>query len=85
MHMKNTPVSRKISKWALAFVAAFAIGAAVAAAPGPTSSGEFYYYLDAAGKVIGYRAIDCNGNPVGWGKTSYRYLNGYQFCDPIAN
>ncbi len=77
--------SRKRSNWLLAAVAALAVGAAVAAAPGPTSPGEFYYYLDAAGRVVGYRALDCNGNSVGWGKTTARYQSGYQLCNPIAN
>jgi hypothetical protein len=31
---------------ALAFAAACVIGAAIAAPPGPTSNGEFYYYFD---------------------------------------
>ncbi len=75
-------IQRRSTKIALALGAAFAIGAAVAAAPGPTSRGEFYYYFNASGQVIGYRAIDCNGNTTGWGKTSTFYSNGYQLCLP---
>jgi hypothetical protein len=78
----KTSIMRRSTKIALAVGAAFVIGAAVAAAPGPTSPGEFYYYFNASGQVIGYRAIDCNGNPGGWGKTSTRYQNGYQLCLP---
>jgi hypothetical protein len=78
----KTSIMRRSTKIALAFGAALAIGAAVAAAPGPTSIGEFYYYFDTAGKTIGYRAIDCNGNFAGWGKTSTRYANGYALCLP---
>lgn len=78
--------SRRASRRALALAAAvstaFLIGIAVAAAPGPTSNGEFYYYRDAAGKVIGYRAIKCDGTYVSWGKTSANYSNGYMLCDP---
>lgn len=79
-------VSRRASRRTLTLVAAvatsFLIGIAVAAAPGPTSNGEFYYYKDAAGKTIGYRAINCDGTYVSWGKTSARYANGYMICDP---
>lgn len=74
---------RRGAKIALALAAACAIGVAIAAAPGPTSNGEFYYYFDAAGKTIGYRAIDCDGTPVSWGKISTLYSNGYAFCDPV--
>lgn len=77
--------SRRAPRRALALAAAstaFLIGVAVAAAPGPTSNGEFYYYRDAAGKVIGYRAINCDGTYASWGKTSARYSNGYMLCDP---
>ncbi|MFZ5638209.1 MAG: DUF6289 family protein [Pseudomonadota bacterium] len=78
----KTSLMRRSTRIALAFGAALAIGAAVAAAPGPTSIGEFYYYFDAAGNTIGYRAIDCNGNYTAWGKTSARYSNGYALCLP---
>ncbi len=66
----------------LALATALVIGAAAAAAPGPTAIGEFYYYFDAAGNTIGYRAIDCHGNYTAWGKTSTRYSNGYALCLP---
>ena len=76
-------IKRRGTRIALALAAACAIGAAVAAAPGPTHAGEFYYYFDATGKTIGYRAIDCNGNYTSWGKTSTRYSNGWMLCMPI--
>ncbi len=78
----KTLVSRRVSRWTLALTTAFVIGAAIAAPPGPTSIGEFYYYFDAAGKVIGYRAIKCDGTFVSTGKTSTRYSNGYALCNP---
>ncbi|GEM_PF-726089 len=80
----NNTVFRRASRRALALAIAtsFLIGIAVAAAPGPTSNGEFYYYFDAAGNTIGYRAINCNGIRTGWGKTSVRYSNGYALCLP---
>ncbi len=75
-------VSRCVSRGVVALITAFVIGTAMAAAPGPTSIGEFYYYFDAAGKVIGYRAIKCDGTLVSSGKTSARYSNGYALCNP---
>jgi Family of unknown function (DUF6289) len=78
----KTSIMRRSRKIALAFGAVLAIGTAIAAAPGPTSNGEFFYYFDSAGKTIGYRAIDCNGNFSGWGKTSTRYADGYMLCLP---
>ncbi|MEQ1514031.1 MAG: DUF6289 family protein [Lysobacteraceae bacterium] len=79
----KTQLQRRSAKIALAIATACVIGAAIAAAPGPTSNGEFYYYFDASGKTIGYRAINCNGSLVSWGKTSARYANGYAICDPV--
>ncbi|MBW8849225.1 MAG: hypothetical protein JF600_00465 [Xanthomonadales bacterium] len=76
-------IKRRGTRIALALAAACAIGAAVAAAPGPTHNGEFYYYFDTAGNTVGYRAINCDGTYVSWGKTSTRYSNGYMICDPI--
>lgn len=84
----NRTTIRRMPRRTFALVSAaiatgLAIGIAIAAAPGPTSNGEFYYYQDAAGKTIGYRAINCNGTYTSWGKTSARYANGYMICDPI--
>lgn len=79
----KTSIQRRVAKITLALATACVIGAAIAAAPGPTSIGEFYYYFDASGNTVGYRAINCNGVHVSWGKTSTRYSNGYAFCDPV--
>lgn len=79
----KTSIQRRSAKLALALAAACAIGAAIAAAPGPTSNGKFYYYFDASGNTIGYRAISCNGALTAWGKTSNRYSNGYALCLPV--
>lgn len=76
-------IKRRGTRIVLALAAACVIGAAVAAVPGPTHSGEFYYYFDASGKTIGYRAIDCYGNYTSWGKTSTFYSKGYMLCLPI--
>lgn len=83
--MMKTAFTRRSRKIALALGAVFAIGAATAAAPGPSAPGEFYYYLNASGAVVGYRAIDCDGNKVGWGTTTNRYSNGWMLCEPSAN
>jgi Family of unknown function (DUF6289) len=79
----KTSIRRHGARIALALAAACVIGAAIAAAPGPTSNGEFYYYFDANGNTIGYRAINCNGTLAAWGKTSARYSNGYALCLPV--
>lgn len=78
----NASTARGRRPLLLALAAALIIGTAAAAAPGPTAIGEFYYYFDAAGNTIGYRAIDCHGNYTAWGKTSTRYSNGYALCLP---
>jgi len=66
----------------LALAAALVVGAAIAAPPGPTAIGDFYYYFDASGNTIGYRAIDCYGNYSAWGTTSNRYSVGHAYCVP---
>lgn len=78
----KTSILRGRRPWLLALFASLALGTAFAANPGPTSIGEFYYYFDASGNTIGYRAIDCQGNLTAWGKTSARYSNGYAICLP---
>jgi len=79
--MRHHTISR-LRRAALAALTLLTIGIAIAAAPGPTARGEFYYYFNASGTVVGYRAIDCDGNKVGWGVTSNRYSNGWMICDP---
>lgn len=81
----KTSIMRRSRKIALAVGAAFAIGAAVAAAPGPKAPGEFYYYLNASGAVVGYRAIECNGTKTGWGVVTGNYAHGWMICNPPAD
>lgn len=81
----NIRKRRTLSATILAAAAALAIGVAIAAVPGPTATGEFYYYHNASGALVGYRAIDCNGNKVGWGVTSARYSSGWMICNPPAD
>ena len=76
------PLARRFGKALFAALAALVVGAAIAAAPGPTAIGEFYYYFDASGNTVGYRAIQCDGSYIAWGKTSARYSNGYALCLP---
>jgi len=83
--MMKTSIKRRSAKIALVLAAACMIGAAIAAAPGPTARGQFYYYLNASGTVVGYRAIDCSGKKVGWGTVTSRYADGWMICDPIQN
>lgn len=61
-----------------------AVGSAYAViAPGPTGPGEFAYYLDENGGIVGYRAIDCQGKKTGWGRTSGSVETGVMLCEPI--
>lgn len=66
---------------ALGLFAATAAGIAFAAV-GPTGPGQFYYYFDNAGQVVGYQAIDCQGNHTSWGKFTRNYADGVFICDP---
>lgn len=65
----------------LALAAAAVVGAAFAAV-GPTGPGQFYYYYDDNGAVVGYQAIHCDGTREAWGKFTRRYADGYFICDP---
>ena len=65
----------------LGLVAATVAGYAIAAI-GPTGPGQFYYYYDSTGNVVGYQAIDCHGNHSSWGKFTKNYADGYFICDP---
>ncbi|HEY1137328.1 MAG TPA: DUF6289 family protein [Xanthomonadaceae bacterium] len=66
---------------AIGLVAAAVAGYAIAAI-GPTGPGQFYYYYDSTGNVVGYQAIDCHGNYSAWGKFTKHYADGYFICDP---
>jgi folate-dependent tRNA-U54 methylase TrmFO/GidA len=72
---------RKKTVWALGLLTAATMGAAIAAV-GPTGPGQFYYYYDANGAVVGYQAIDCDGTHQSWGKFTKNYADGYFICDP---
>lgn len=65
----------------LAAATAGCIGAAFAAV-GPTGPGQFYYYYDDNGQVVGYSAIHCDGTREAWGKATRNYADGYFICDP---
>lgn len=65
----------------LGLVATTVAGYAIAAI-GPTGPGQFYYYYDSAGNVVGYQAIDCHGNHTSWGKFTKNYADGVFLCDP---
>lgn len=66
----------------LGLLAIVATGYALAAVAGPTGPGQFYYYYDSTGKVVGYQAIDCNGHYTSWGKFTKVYADGVFICDP---
>lgn len=65
----------------LALAASVVVGAAFAAV-GPTGPGQFYYYLDDNGAVVGYQATHCDGTKEAWGKFTRNYADGYFICDP---
>lgn len=65
----------------LGLVATAVAGYAIAAI-GPTGPGQFYYYYDSTGKVVGYQAIDCQGNYSSWGRFTKQYADGVFICDP---
>ncbi|MDH5821788.1 DUF6289 family protein [Luteimonas sp. RD2P54] len=66
---------------AIGAATALVVGAALAAV-GPTGPGQFYYYLDDSGAVVGYQAIHCDGSKEAWGKFTRNYADGYFICDP---
>ncbi|WP_425493464.1 DUF6289 family protein [Marilutibacter chinensis] len=47
-----------------------------------TGPGQFYYYFDDAGQLVGYSTIRCDGNRESWGKATRNYSDGYFICDP---
>jgi len=73
-------MQRKIA-WTVGLMAAAVMGVALAAI-GPTGPGQFYYYYDDAGQVVGYSAIRCDGTRESWGKATHHYADGYFLCDP---
>ncbi|MEI2454239.1 DUF6289 family protein [Lysobacter firmicutimachus] len=75
---------RKKLALTLGFAAIAAVGAAVAAI-GPTGPGQFYYYYDDNGSVVGYQAINCDNTRASWGKFTKNYSDGYFICDPDPN
>lgn len=70
-----------IKALAAGLIAAAGVGAAIAAV-GPTGPGQFYYYYDADGQVVGYSAIHCDGTREAWGKATRDYADGVFICDP---
>lgn len=67
--------------FALGLLAAMVAGMAWAAA-GPTGPGQFYYYFDSTGRMVGYHAINCQGQHTSWGKFTRFYADGVFLCEP---
>lgn len=67
--------------WIVGLLAAMALGTAFAAV-GPTGPGQFYYYYDDAGTLVGYQAIRCDGTGEAWGRFTRNYADGVFICDP---
>lgn len=66
----------------LSLLAAIAATAAIARPPGPDQIGEFYYYFDKNGQVVGNASLDCQGNYYESGIRTNFYSNGYAICNP---
>lgn len=65
----------------ISLAATLAAGSTSAVAP-DLGLGEFVYYLDASGNVVGYRAIRCDGTPESWGFITKRSEGGVFLCEP---
>lgn len=71
-------------KLALACITAAALYATVAFArpPGPDQIGEFYFYFDEQGEVVGSASLDCDGVYSESGVRTNHYSNGFAICNP---
>lgn len=71
-------------KTALIFglLAAIAAGVAVARPPGPDEIGEFYFYFDQDGNIVGSASLDCEGNLYESGIRTNAYSSGHAVCNP---
>lgn len=71
-------------KTALVFglLAAIAAGVAIARPPGPDEIGEFYFYFDQDGNIVGSASLDCEGNLYESGIRTDFYSSGHAVCNP---
>jgi hypothetical protein len=65
---------------ALGLAASLIATAALARPPGPDEIGEFYFYFDANGEIVGEASMDCNGNLFESGVRTNSYSSGHAIC-----
>ena len=53
---------RRKTALTLGLLAALVATAAIARPPGPDEIGEFYFYFDQNGEIVGSASLDCEGN-----------------------
>lgn len=67
---------------ALGLAASLVATVALARPPGPDEIGEFYFYFDANGKIVGSASMDCDGNLFEEGIRTNSYSSGHAVCNP---
>lgn len=73
---------RKSFALGLGLTAALVATAALARPPGPDEIGEFYFYYDAANKVVGEARLSCDGKYSESGVRTANYSSGHLICPP---
>lgn len=66
----------------LGLLAALVATAAIARPPGPDEIGEFYFYFDQNGEIVGSASLDCEGNLYKSGVRTNFYSSGHAICNP---
>lgn len=67
---------------ALGLGAALFAGSALAIPPGPDEIGEFYFYYNRSGQIVGQASMDCQGVLHQTGVRSNIFGKGYFVCNP---
>lgn len=67
---------------ALGLGAALFATTALARPPGPDEIGEFYFYYDTSGQIVGQASMDCDGVLHETGIRTSRYSAGHLICNP---
>ena len=73
---------RKSFALGLGLSAALVATAALARPPGPDEIGEFDFYFDAAGNVVGQAELSCSGVYTESGVRTAKYSSGHMVCPP---
>jgi hypothetical protein len=73
---------RKSFAIGIGLAAALVATVALARPPGPDEIGEFYFYYDANGDVVGSAELSCAGVLTESGVRTAKYSSGHMFCPP---